>query len=63
MPSVKVKGKSKPVRVFAVINYAKNPKGPKSLVRLRRTLGIKEPDNLQIDTGSSEIKYKFVGKK
>ncbi|MCL2759712.1 MAG: HAMP domain-containing protein [Treponema sp.] len=63
MPSVKVKGKENPVRVFAVINYAKNPKGPKSLPRLRRMLGIKAPENLKIDTNSSEIKYKITGKK
>ncbi|MCL2441153.1 MAG: HAMP domain-containing protein [Treponema sp.] len=63
MPSVKVKGKEKPVRIFAVINYAKNPKGPKSLVRLRRTLGIKEPDNLRLDTNSAEPKYVFTDKR
>jgi adenylate cyclase len=64
MPSVKVKGKEKPVRIFAVINYAKNPKGPKSLIKLRRILGLQEPDNLQkIDTNSGEVKYKIVKKK
>jgi adenylate cyclase len=63
MPPVKVKGKTKSVRIFAVINYAKNPKGPKSMVRLRRMLGIKEPDILKIDTSSSEIKYKIAVKK
>ncbi|MCL2211776.1 MAG: HAMP domain-containing protein [Treponema sp.] len=63
MPSVKVKGKEKPVRIFAVINYAKNPKGPKTLVRLQRMLGIKPPENVKIDTSASEIKYKIVGKK
>jgi adenylate cyclase len=63
MPSVRVKGKEKPVRIFAVINYAKNPKGPKSLPRLRRILGIKEPENLKIDTNSLEQKYIFTDKK
>jgi len=63
MPSVKVKGKEKPVRIFAVINYAKNPKGPKTLVRLQRMLGIKPPENVKIDTSASEVKYKVVGKK
>ena len=67
MPSVKVKGKEKPVRIFAVVNFAKNPKGPKSLIRLRRVLGIKDPGNLRMITvgpaGSTRIKYKFIKKK
>jgi adenylate cyclase len=61
MPSVTVKGKEKPVRIFAVINYAKAEKGPKSLARLRRVLGIKPPDNLKMDPNSTEKKYKIVG--
>jgi len=61
MPSVTVKGKEKPVRIFAVINYAKAVKGPKSLVRLRRILGIKDPGTLKLDTNSTEKKYKIVG--
>jgi len=63
MPAVNVKGKEKPVRIFAVINYAKNPKGPKSLRKLRRIIGISEPDNLKIDTSSSEVKYKILSNK
>ncbi|MDR2943365.1 MAG: HAMP domain-containing protein [Treponema sp.] len=61
MPSVTVKGKEKPVRIFAVINYAKAAKGPKSLRRLRRILGIKPPDNLKLDPNSVEKKYKITG--
>ena len=61
MPSVNVKGKEKPVRIFAVINYAKNNKGPKSLTRLRRILGIKAPDILKIDTNAGEKKYTITG--
>jgi adenylate cyclase len=63
MPSVHVKGKEKPVRIFTIINFAKNPKGPKSLTRLRRILGIKAPDNLRLDTSSSAVKYIFSGSK
>ena len=62
MPAVKVKGKEKPVRIFAVVNYAKNPKGPKSLTRLRRILRIKDPENLKLDTNSSEPRYIFTGR-
>jgi adenylate cyclase len=63
MPAVRVKGKEKPVRLFAVINYAKNPKGPKSITKLRRILGINEPDNLRVDTSSGEVKYKIIRKR
>ncbi|MCL2800634.1 MAG: HAMP domain-containing protein [Treponema sp.] len=63
MPSVKVKGKSKPVRIFAVINFAKNPKGPKSITRLRRVLRVEEPSNLKLDTNSIEPKYIFTDKR
>jgi adenylate cyclase len=61
MPSVTVKGKEKPLRIFAVINYTKAVKGPKSLVRLRRILGIKDPGTLKLDTNSFEKKYRIIG--
>ena len=63
MSSVTVRGKEKPVRIFAVINFAKNTKGPKSIVRLRRLLGIKAPANLKLDPSSAEPKYIFTGKR
>lgn len=63
MPSVTVKGKEKPVRLFAVINYTKAVKGPKSLTRLRRILGIKDPGKLKKDTDFFEEKYKIAGTK
>jgi len=62
MPSVKVKGKEKPVRIFAVINFAKNDKGPKSIIKLRRDLRIEAPANLKLNTNSSETKYILTGK-
>jgi len=63
MPSVTVKGKEKPVRIFAVINYAKNTKGPKTLIRLRRILGIKQPEHLAAEAKTDELKFKITGKK
>ena len=44
MAAVKVKGKEKPVRVFAVINLKNNPKGPKTLAEVRKILGIQPPE-------------------
>jgi adenylate cyclase len=43
MPSVKLRGIEKPVRVFAVINF-KNSKGPQTLAEVRKLLGIAAPD-------------------
>jgi adenylate cyclase len=64
MPSVRVKGKQKPVRMFAVINLKVSKPGveqppPLNLDQLRKILGIKAPDlgNLNLDV--EEIKYKI----
>ncbi|MDR2965701.1 MAG: HAMP domain-containing protein [Treponema sp.] len=40
MPPVTVKGKAKPVRIFAVINYANAVEGPTTLSEVRSLLGI-----------------------
>jgi adenylate cyclase len=66
MPPVKVKGKEKPVRLFAVIglkdeNAAEAGSGPKTLTELRELLGIPAPDLSRIDTGAEEKKYKIGG--
>jgi adenylate cyclase len=61
MPGVTVKGKEKPVRMFAVVNLRINEPGaeqpgPASLTELRRQLGITVPD-----PGETEIKYQIHG--
>jgi adenylate cyclase len=61
MPSVTVIGKEKPVRIFAVINFAKNKKGPKSIAKVRRILGIAAPDFSKLDVNSIEEKYMIAG--
>jgi len=40
LPSVTVKGREKPVRIFAVINFLREPKGPQNLEEVRTLLGI-----------------------
>jgi len=62
MPSVTVKGKERPVRIFAVINFAKNHKGPKSIAKLRRLLRIEPPANLKLDRNSPEPRYILSGR-
>lgn len=66
MPSVTVKGKEKPLRMFAVINMPAEDgipgvgaKGPKSLAQIRRVLGIPTPDFAKVNLDEDEKKYKI----
>jgi adenylate cyclase len=65
MPPVRVKGKTKPVRMFAVINLADNngaknaAKRPQTLAELRKILGIKAPDFAKVDLDEEEKKYRI----
>jgi adenylate cyclase len=61
MPSVTVKGKEKPVRIFAVINFSNIDKGAKTLADVRKLLDIKAPDLANVDVNADEKKYK-IGK-
>jgi len=63
MPSVTVKGKIKPVRIFAVVNFAGEEKGPQTLAEVRELLEIKTPDPENVDLNESEVKYKIGGEK
>jgi adenylate cyclase len=60
MPSVTVKGKEKPVRMFAVVNM-RNVAGPTTLKELRSLLGIPDPDLNKVDMDADEKKYKIQG--
>jgi adenylate cyclase len=64
MPAITVKGKKKPVRMFAVINFCGTegsvPK-PANLAELRRILGISAPDLSRVDVNAEEKKYKIQG--
>jgi adenylate cyclase len=65
MPPVTVKGKERPIRMFAVINL-KAPEGseqkkPVNLPELRKLLGIKAPDVTTVDVNAEEQKYKIGG--
>jgi adenylate cyclase len=61
MPSVTVKGKEKPVRIFAVINHVSVTSGPRTLAEVRKLLGITAPDFAKADVNSEEKKYKIGG--
>ena len=61
MPSVMVKGKEKPVRIFAVVNSVKSKKGPQSLAKVRKLLNIKTPDFSEMDVNANEKSYTIIG--
>jgi len=60
MPPVTVKGKEKPVRMFAVVNM-RNAQGPKTLDEVRTLLNITPPDLSKVDTDAEEKKFKIQG--
>jgi len=62
MPPVTVKGKEKPVRLFAVVNLSAINTFPRNLAHVRRILGIKPPDISKADVNAKENKYKIGGK-
>jgi len=59
MPSVTVKGKERPVRIFAVVTIAGAAGGPQTLAEVRELLGIKPPDMAKVDINADELKYKI----
>jgi adenylate cyclase len=64
MPRVTVKGKEKPVRLFAVVNFRARPglaqPGPVALAELRRLLGLTAPDLDRVDMDGKEKKYRIA---
>jgi adenylate cyclase len=63
MPSVTVKGKAKPLRIFAVVNFTGMEKGPRTLAEVRGLLGIKPPDISKVDVDAHEEKYSISGER
>jgi adenylate cyclase len=59
MPPVTVKGKEKPVRLFAVVKLKGVGGQPETLAELRKLLGIKPPDLNAAAAGAEEKKYKI----
>ena len=64
MPSVTVKGKTDPIRMFAVVNIPSaddikgaGQKGPKTMAQVRSVLGIAAPDLTKVDVDAEEKKY------
>jgi len=63
MPPVTVKGKAKPVRLFAVVNFAEAKDGPRTLAEVRKILGVEAPELANVNLDAEEKKYKIGGEK
>ncbi len=68
MPSVTVKGKEKPVHMYAVVNLRNAPdikgtgsQGPQSIAQVRNMLGIPTPDFSKVNLDEEEKKYQIKG--
>jgi len=69
MPPITVKGKEKPIRLFAVVNFNFpamniNPAAsePVTLAQVRKILGIEAKDISKANVNAEELKYKIGGK-
>ncbi|GBU29540.1 adenylate cyclase [Treponema sp. R8-4-B8] len=63
MPPVTVKGKAKPVRLFAVVNFVEAKAGPRTLAEVRKILGVEAPELSTVNLDAEEKKYKIGGEK
>ncbi len=69
MPSVSVKGKEKPAKIYAVVNMPNETTiplcgstGPQTLDEVRTLLGITKPDLAQVNPDEEEKKYTIAEK-
>jgi adenylate cyclase len=58
MPPIKVKGKTDPLNIYAVVND-RDGKGPQTLEAVRELLGIEKPQH-DVDVDKEEVKYEIV---
>lgn len=57
MPPIKVKGKSKPVHIYAVLGRRDDPNAMNNIDQLRRYLGTEDVDTSQFDGEGKEEKF------
>lgn len=61
MPAIKVKGKSKPQTIYAVLGKKDDPNCPKSMDEVRKIVGIDFDSSKQIKADEKEVKYEILG--
>ena len=62
MKKITVKGKKKPQQIYAVLGRIDDPKTPKTLKVLQKSLGIKSVDIKKVDVNKKEEKYEIKKK-
>ncbi|MDA3899924.1 MAG: HAMP domain-containing protein [Spirochaetes bacterium] len=62
MRKITVKGKRKPQQIYAVLGRKDDPKTPKTVKALQKTLGIKRVDISKVDVNKKEEKYEIKKK-
>jgi adenylate cyclase len=60
MAPIKVKGKTDPLQIYAVVNMV-GAEGPRSLAEVRSLLGIEAPE-AAVDVDKEEVKYEILEK-
>lgn len=60
MQKIKVKGKSQPQQIYAVIGRKDDPNAYKSLKDVRKALGIKDVDTSKVNPDEKEEKFEIV---
>ncbi len=61
MPQIMVKGKSDPIKIYAVLGRRDNPKAIQEIAELRKYLGTENVDLSKFDRTSKEEKFSAVG--
>jgi len=51
------------VRLFAVVNFAEEKEGPRTLAEVRKILGVEAPELSSVDLDAEEKKYKIGDEK
>lgn len=60
MQKIKVKGKSEPQQIYAVLGRIDDPSSPKTLEEMRTLVGIDMKGKFTGDVEEGEVKYEII---